>query len=102
VLFGFTVGSSNFEEFYYSARMPLADRAADTEELKGLLREQTPTVVVLPPLTMPQPDLGGVHPERRIEDNHWACYTYPVLTFHGGADKLPADEWAWLCRGSQP
>ena len=92
----------NFEDLYYAPHMPLADRARDVKELTGLLEDGRPTIVLLPPLTVPQPLLPGLYPELRVEDNPLRFYTYPVLAFHGAAARLRAAELHWLCRGCQP
>jgi hypothetical protein len=92
----------NFEDLYYSTHMPLADRAGGVAELKDLLRDGKPAIVLLPPLTSPQPQIAGLRPEVRLEANPWRGYTYPVLAFHGATAELPAAELVRLCRGSQP
>lgn len=91
----------NFEDLHYPARMPLADQVRDPGALTRLLADGKPTVVVLPQLTRPQPDLDGLQPEERIEQNPWRFYTYPVLTFHGAAGRFLPGELARLARGGQ-
>jgi 4-amino-4-deoxy-L-arabinose transferase-like glycosyltransferase len=93
--------ADNFEDLYYLRRMPLADRVQDVRELNCLLEDGKPTVVILPPLTAPQPDLGGLCPDVRIEENGWRSYTYPVLSFHGAAASVPPFVLARLARGGQ-
>jgi hypothetical protein len=90
----------NFEDLYYSSRMPLADRALDLKELKGMLQDGKPTIVLLLPGARPQ--FAGLRPEVRVEENRWPFYTYPILSFHGGAAVVPPAELARLAGGSQP
>jgi 4-amino-4-deoxy-L-arabinose transferase-like glycosyltransferase len=94
--------SGNFEDLYYPAHMPLADRARDVKELSSLLEDGRPAVVLFPPLTVPQPRLADLRPEVRVAENRWPFYTYPVLAFHGAAAKIPPAELVRLARGSQP
>jgi 4-amino-4-deoxy-L-arabinose transferase-like glycosyltransferase len=95
-------GMTNFEDLYYGRRMPLADWVSNVEDLKRLLEDGKPTIVLLPPLTsLPQPRLEGLTPETRIEDNLWPAYTYPTLTFHGAAAEFSAGELIRLCRAGE-
>lgn len=91
----------NFEDLYYADRMPLADRIWDVEQLKTLLEDGKPTLVVLPPITEPQPQLAGLRSELRVQENPWPSYTYPVLTFHSTPCPIPFAELVRLARGSQ-
>jgi len=101
VLFGFSSpgGSCNFEDIYYCPRMPLAERVGDVDQLKALLEDNKPAIVLLHPLTMAQPPLTGLNPEARVEENGWPFYTYPVLTFHGAGGEVTVAELVRLARG---
>ncbi len=94
--------SGNFEDLYYPEKMPLADRARNIQELTSLLEDGKPAIVLLPPLTVPQPQLTGLNPESRVAENPWPFYNYPVLTFHGASSRIPQSEWVRLSRGNQP
>jgi 4-amino-4-deoxy-L-arabinose transferase-like glycosyltransferase len=86
-----TLAGANFEDLYYGPRMTRADRAASLAELKRLLEDPRPAVVVMPPLDRSSPDLagvGGLGPDARADVGVWARCTYPVLTFHGAAAQL--------------
>ena len=95
-------GITNFEDLYYVRRMPLAGWVGNVEDLKRLLDDGKPTIVLLPPATSPPPPkLEGLSPETRIEENVWPAYTYPTLTFHGAAAEFSAGELIRLCRAGE-
>lgn len=93
--------AANFEDLYYVSHMPLADRVRDSSELKRLILGGMPAIVVLPPLTKRQPELGPLQPDLRIEDNPHRYYTYPVLMFNGASANIPVAEIIQLARGNQ-
>jgi 4-amino-4-deoxy-L-arabinose transferase-like glycosyltransferase len=97
-----SASASNFEDLYYCPRMPRADRVRDVDELKRLLEDNKPAIVLLPPLSCPRPLLAGLRPDVQVEENQWPFYTYPTLLFHGAATKLTVAELVRLSRGSQP
>lgn len=93
--------AANFEDLYYVSHLPLADRVRDISELERLISDGVPVIVILPPLTSRQPQLGPLQPEVRIEDNPFRYHTYPVLMFNGASAKFPVDELIRLARGNQ-
>jgi len=101
VLFGFHLETCNFEDLYYQAHMPLANRVRDLKELSALLEDGTPILVLLPPITSPQPQLAGLRPEIWLQENPWPIFTYTVLAFNGGSSLIPAAELTRLARGNQ-
>lgn len=91
----------NFEDAYFCPRMKLAEQVSTVEKLTAILKEEGPTLVILPPITQTQPDLTGLTPEVRIVQNRWPAYSYPVLFFHGASGVVSVEEIAQLCRAQK-
>jgi hypothetical protein len=92
---------ANFEELYYGPRLVGARRVDAAAELEQLLRDGVPTVVVLPPVNRPQPPMGGLRPESRVQEGAWPWCTYPILTFNGAARLVPPAELTRIARGGR-
>jgi 4-amino-4-deoxy-L-arabinose transferase-like glycosyltransferase len=106
VLFDFdrvSKGYPNAEDLYYRPRLPLAYRVDNLAELRLLLADSRPTIVVLPAELSPESraQLAGLHPELWIEEGSYARYCYPVLAFHGASARLPIPELVRLARANQ-
>jgi hypothetical protein len=88
----FTLGFS-FHDHYYVPRVRSAVHARSVEELRALLADGTPAVVVLPPL-LPADQLIGALPT--LPDRSFlvrsSAYPYPVLTVHGVEQKFHLGE----------
>lgn len=94
---------TNFEELYYGPRMARAEWVDSIDELRQLLADGQPTIVVLPPIGAPTPAMAEIcrlDPDHRIDLGAWPQWTYPVLSFHqASAASYPARLGAGLSRG---
>jgi 4-amino-4-deoxy-L-arabinose transferase-like glycosyltransferase len=106
VLFDFaraSKGQANFEDLYYCPHLQRADRVESVAELRLLLADHKPAIVVLPSnsSSASRAQIAELHPELWIEEGSLEAYRYPILAFQGALTHVSVPELIRLARANQ-